>query len=144
MYFLILTTTSESTSVPICGLLLYRIEESAPNFTKLYKTSLILPPGSLTPVFSLPSEKVPAPPSPNWTLDSVSSSPFSQNVLTELFLSSTHCPRSKIIGFSPDSASFNAQNIPAGPNPTTTGLNSSVRLLRKVSFLSGNEYNIFS
>ena len=79
MYFLILTTTSESTSVPICGLLLYRIDESAPNFTKFIKTSLILPPGSLTPVFCFPSDKGRAPPSQEFNLWAVSSRDLSLN-----------------------------------------------------------------
>ena len=39
--------------------------EGAPNLTKVSNTNLFLPSLSLTSVLSLPSENVPAPPSPN-------------------------------------------------------------------------------
>ena len=123
---LIFLITTASTSVPICGLLAYRISSDAPNFTKLCKTYLILPNVSEICVLSFPSENVPAPPSPNCTLHSVSSSPVSQNCATFLVLVSTSCPRSYTTGLSPALASSRAQNIPAGPSPITTGLSSSL------------------
>ena len=42
----------------------------APNSTNACFTNAPRRPGSLTDVLSFPSEKVPAPPSPNWTLHS--------------------------------------------------------------------------
>ena len=78
------------------------------------------------PVVSFPSLKVPAPPSPNWTLDSVSSSPVFQNLSTAAVRVSTSCPRSRTSGLYPALARISAANIPAGPNPTITGLCLSV------------------
>ena len=73
-------------------------------------------------VVNLQSENAPAPPSPNWTLDSVFNSPVYQNLSTVSVLLSTSSPRSITSGLYPFSANSNAANIPAGPNPTTTGL----------------------
>ena len=109
-------------SVPICGLLSYKISFGAPYSTKVLSTNLFLPKVSLTKVFNFPSENVPAPPSPKETLDSVSSFPSLQNLFTLKVLSSTRPPLSITIGFNPYLASKSAANIPAGPNPTTTGL----------------------
>ena len=58
-------TIWHSTSVPIWGLFTYRISGAAPNSTKSSSTFRCLPKGSFTKVFNFPSEKVPAPPSPN-------------------------------------------------------------------------------
>ena len=71
-------TTSRSLSVPICGFCIYKISSGAPCATKHSSTFRFLPEGSFTIVLSLPSEKVPAPPSPNCTLHSGSSSPVCQ------------------------------------------------------------------
>ena len=126
--FLIEDITFPSTSVPMCGLFMYNIDGSAPNSTKVSSMHLILPLVSFIIVFSFPSENVPAPPSPNCTFDSVSSSPVFQKFSTVFLLSSTGSPRSITIGLSPASASFSAANIPAGPNPAITGLLCESRL----------------
>ena len=55
-------------------------------------------------VLSLPSEKVPAPPSPNWTLEAVSKIPVSQNRATSSALFSTGRPLSIRSGGCPQSA----------------------------------------
>ena len=57
--------------------------------------------GSWVPVVSLPSEKVPAPPSPNCTLHSGSSSPEAQKRSTASARSSTGRPRSSTRGGTP-------------------------------------------
>ena len=46
---------------------------------------------------------------------------FSQKSRTSFFRSSTHFPRSNTNGCNPAFAKTRAANIPAGPNPTTTG-----------------------
>ena len=143
-YSLMFFTTTAKTSVPICGLLEHNMSASAPNLTNVSSTSLILPVGSLITVLSLPSENVPAPPSPNCTLDSVSSSPLSQNVLTFFCLTSTLSPRSYITGFMPASESFKAANMPAGPNPIITGRSSSLICLLTSLPDTGNSYILFS
>ena len=75
----------------------------------------------LMPVISLPSENVPAPPSPNCTFVSGASSPVAQNFCTAFCRSCTAAPRSSTIGRSPASARHSAAIIPAGPEPATTG-----------------------
>ena len=56
-------------SVPICGFAVYKISFGAPNFTNSSNTFLE---NTLEfPVFNFPSEKVPAPPSPNCIFDDV-------------------------------------------------------------------------
>ena len=60
--------------------------------TKVSSTKRFRPTGSLTRVFSLPSENVPAPPSPNCTLDFVLRIPVSQNSSTSRCLSRTEAP----------------------------------------------------
>lgn len=80
---------------------------------------------SFVPVFSLPSENVPAPPSPNCTLHSLSSARSCQKRCTAFCRSSTAPPRSTTIGRSPARASRRPANIPAGPKPTTTGRSGS-------------------
>ena len=74
-------------SVPICGLVKYRICSGAPNFTNSSKT--VLQYGEFMPEVSLPSEKVPAPPSPNWTFELVFKMPAFIKLSTDFFLSST-------------------------------------------------------
>ena len=76
---------------------------------------------SWVPVLSFPSEKVPAPPSPNWTLDSGFKSPPRRKASTAMLLCSTAWPRSRTMGFAPALASTSAANMPAGPKPATTG-----------------------
>ena len=76
---------------------------------------------SCVEVLSLPSEKVPAPPSPNWTLDSGSSAPPARKASTSRSLASTSLPRSSTMGRAPARASTSAANIPAGPKPAITG-----------------------
>ena len=93
--------TSARISVPICGLFSYKICSGAPNFTNVSRTKRFLPMGSLTNVFNFPSEKVPAPPSPNWTFEAVSKTPVSQNFCTSAVRSSTFLPRSVTIGWKP-------------------------------------------
>ena len=60
-------TTWRSTSVPMWGLWDQRMSSGAPCSTRASSTAEMRP--SWVPVVSLPSEKVPAPPSPNWTLE---------------------------------------------------------------------------
>ena len=79
------------------------------------------------PVPSLPSEKVPAPPSPNWTLHSGSSSPPARKASTFFFRVSASAPRSRTMGRSPAMLSTSAANIPPGPKPATTGRSSERR-----------------
>ena len=76
---------------------------------------------SWMPVFSFPSEKVPAPPSPNCTLFSVSRGPPPRKASTALRRVKASCPRSITTGMAPARASTSAANMPAGPKPTTTG-----------------------
>ena len=98
------------------------MEGSAPASARISRTFLLRPDGSFTNVLSFPSEKVPAPPSPNWTFDSGLSSPPRQKASTFCVLESTSSPRSRIRGEKPALASIRPQNMPAGPNPTITGL----------------------
>ena len=118
---LIPATTFLKRSVPICGLFSYKISSGAPCSTKVSKTNLFLPNLSFTKVFNFPSENVPAPPSPNCTLDSEFSSPLSQKCSTSFIRFVTSFPRSKTIGCNPALASISAANRPAGPIPITTG-----------------------
>ena len=68
--------------------------------------------GSWVPVVNFPSEKVPAPPSPNCTLEAGSSAPPAQKPSTLAVRASTM----------PFRARNRAANSPAGPIPTTTGM----------------------
>ena len=63
MYSLIFFKICIKLSVPICGFDVYKISSGAPNLTNVSKT--VLQYAEFIPVVSLPSEKVPAPPSPN-------------------------------------------------------------------------------
>ena len=73
-------TMVRNLSVPTWGLCLYKISSGAPNSTKYLDISCNR--GWVMRVVNLPSEKVPAPPSPNCTLDSGLNMPFFQNVST--------------------------------------------------------------
>ncbi|MPN18564.1 hypothetical protein SDC9_165924 [bioreactor metagenome] len=115
----ILCTTLCNKSVPIWGFASYKISSGAPAATNSSKT--LRQRGSLMRVVNFPSEKVPAPPSPNCTLFSELSFPSSQKREMAFLRLSTSPPRSKIIGFKPISAKSKAANIPPGPKPTTTG-----------------------
>ena len=118
----ILSTTSIKISVPIWGLLSHKISSGAPNFTNVSSTKRFRPNLSLTRVFNFPSEKVPAPPSPNCTFEAVFNMPSFQNCSTTFWRSLTGAPRSITRGSYPSKASKYAQNRPAGPLPITTGL----------------------
>ena len=117
-------TTSTSLSVPMCGLASTVSSSPPPMSANVLSTVAISV--SEMPVASLPSEKVPAPPSPNCTLLSGSSAPPSANALTLASRFSTLSPRSSTIGLNPAYASVSAQNSPAGPLPTTTGRKNSL------------------
>ena len=121
----IFLTTRRSTSVPICGFCLYKISFGAPAATNSSSTLRIR--ASLIPVVSLPSLKVPAPPSPNCTLDCSFSVPSRQKRSTDAVLASTSCPRSSTSGRSPACAKISAANIPAGPKPTMIGRSRKTR-----------------
>ncbi len=112
-------TTPRSTSVPIWGLWDHLMSAGAPWDTKMWNTWEIR--GSFTPVVSLPSENVPAPPSPNWTLEVVDRMPVRQKRSTSPVRSSTSRPRSSTMGRRPARARVRAANSPAGPIPATTG-----------------------
>ena len=105
--------------MPTWGLASIKISSGAPQDTSVSRMNRWR--GSRVPVFSLPSEKAPAPPSPNWTLEVRSSSPVAQNRSTSAFRRSTGRPRSSRMGRSPARASTRAAKSPAGPAPTTTG-----------------------
>lgn len=83
----------------MCGLDKYSISFGAPKETKSFST--FLQRGLLIPVVNFPSEKVPAPPSPNCTLEKVFNLPVFLNISTVLILFSTFSPCSIIIGFMP-------------------------------------------
>ena len=108
-----------SRSVPMWGLASQRISSGAPWAAMISRT---WPQSGLEmPVVSLPSENVPAPPSPNCTLLSGASAPPVQKRSTSCRRRSTSCPRSSTMGRSPARARYSAANSPAGPRPTTTG-----------------------
>ena len=107
-------------SVPMCGLFIYEISSGAPNLTNVSITSLHN--GLCKFVVSFPSEKVPAPPSPNCTFEQVFNIRSFKNNSTSFCLSSTVLPCSTIIGLTPFSIRVSAQNNPAGPAPIITGL----------------------
>ena len=85
--------------------------------------------GSWALVWSLPSEKVPAPPSPNWIFELESNFLFFKNSLTEAILSSILPPLSNIIGLALHLVRYKAAKIPAGPKPTITGRKLSLKLV---------------
>ena len=105
--------------MPIWGLDKYNISFGAPKLTNSCKT--FLHKGLLIPVVNLPSEKVPAPPSPNWTLENGFKILLNKKLSTSFFLSSTVLPCSTIIGQIPFCIKINAENNPAGPAPIITG-----------------------
>ena len=71
--------------------------------------------GSLIWLYSLPSENVPAPPSPNCTLDSGLSTPCRHRPKVSLVRSRTALPRSRMSGRKPICARISPANKPAGP-----------------------------
>ena len=105
--------------MPTWGLASIRMLSGAPWDTRVSRMKRWR--GSRVPVFSFPSEKAPAPPSPNWTLDSVSRVPVDQNRSTSAWRRSTFHPRSSKMGRAPHLARARAQKRPPGPAPTTTG-----------------------
>ena len=111
--------TPRSRSVPMWGFCRQAMSSGAPWSRKAPVTKAQS--GSPMRVVSLPSEKVPAPPSPNWMLAFSSSSPAASNRCTACTRRSRSGPRSSTRGRYPDRASSKAANSPAGPSPTTTG-----------------------
>ena len=66
----IFSTMPTRRKVPMCGFATNRISSGAPALTNSFSTLRVRCRGSLICVHSLPSENVPAPPSPNCTFDS--------------------------------------------------------------------------
>ena len=115
--------TPRSRSVPTWGFCRQAMSAGAPwsksaRVTKAHS-------GSPTRVVSLPSEKVPAPPSPNWRLADGSKRPVCSNRSTAATRCSSAGPRSSTMGRYPCRASSSAANSPAGPRPQTTGRSAS-------------------
>ena len=107
-------------SVPMWGLWDHFTSAGAPAPTRASITAEMR--GSWVPVVNFPSEKVPAPPSPNCTLEAGSSAPPAQNPSTLAVRASTSSPRSSTTQGMPFRARNRAANSPAGPIPTTTGM----------------------
>ena len=105
-------------SVPICGLAVYNVDSGAPKLTNSWRT--LVQKGLWIPLVNLPSEKVPAPPSPNWTFDKQSNLPVFLNISTTFCLFSTLSPCSITIGVIPFWTKVRAANKPLGPAPTIT------------------------
>ena len=99
---------------------MYMISFGAPNFTNSSNT--FPEKTDVFPVVNFPSEKVPAPPSPNCMFVLVFNTPLSIKLFTSSILFSTFDPCSIIIGSIPLSTSVIAVKSPAGPAPTITGL----------------------
>ena len=115
--------TPRSLSVPTWGFCCHATSGGAPCessvcFTKAHK-------GSWMRVVSLPSENVPAPPSPNWMFASGCKTPVCSKAFTAAARFSMAGPRSSTRGAKPACASTSAANSPAGPSPHTTGLAAS-------------------
>ena len=115
------STTPTSRKVPMCGLATKRISSGAPARTNSSITLRVRWRGSLIWLHSLPSEKVPAPPSPNCTFDSGSRTPRRHRPQVSRVRSRTARPRSRTSGRSPIWARTSAAKMPHGPKPTTTG-----------------------
>ena len=81
-------------SVPTWGLLSYKISSFAPFSTKVSRTKRERPSLSFTSVFNFPSEKVPAPPSPNCALEFGFKMPSVHNFSTVFIRFSTASPLS--------------------------------------------------
>ena len=90
------TMTVRSTSVPMCGFARYIMSSPAPASRNSASTCLMRP--SFIPVASLPSEKVPAPPSPKSMLASGSRTLSFLNLSTASILASISGPLSRTIG----------------------------------------------
>ena len=95
---------------------------SSPAPTSRNSESTFLMSPSFMPVASLPSEKVPAPPSPKSMFASGSRTRSFLNFSTASMRPSMDGPRSITRGLYPSDASSSAANRPAGPAPITTGL----------------------
>ena len=91
---------------------------------------------------NLPSEKVPAPPSPNCTFESVFIFPSCLKSSTSFCLSSTAFPCSINIGLCPFLAKVYDANNPAGPAPITTGL--SLKLFLKSTSIFAESTSVTS
>ncbi len=117
----IFSTMLTRRNVPMCGLATKRISSGAPALTNSASTLRVRWRGSLIWLHSLPSENVPAPPSPNCTFDSGSSWPWRHRPQVSLVRSRTGLPRSSTIGRRPICARISAAKMPHGPKPTTTG-----------------------
>ena len=129
MFFIILGKLS----LPKCGLFKYKISFGAPKDTNSDKTSLTNSPPLF--VFNFPSEKVPAPPSPNWILEFSSKILVLIKSLTDFCLSSTDLPLSIKSTIKPFLNKFKAQNKPQGPAPTTKTLTFEDIFLNSLSIL---------
>ena len=110
-----------SRKVPMCGLLTYRISSGAPALTNSVSTLRVRWRGSEIWLQSLPSLKVPAPPSPNCTLLVGSSTLRRHRPQVSCVRRRTSLPRSSTSGSRPIWARISAANSPQGPKPTTTG-----------------------
>ena len=114
-----LVTTAGRMSEPICGFASHRISRGAPASTKVSRIRRWA--GFLVPVLSLPSEKVPAPPRPNWILLSGSRMRSFRKRSIACERRNAGSPRSMSRGLRPASARVRAAKRPAQPAPTTTG-----------------------
>ncbi len=117
----IFSTMPTSRNVPMCGLPTQRISSGAPARTNSVSTFRVRKRGSLIWLQSLPSLKVPAPPSPNCTFDSGFRIPLRQRPQVSCVRSRTCRPRSSTMGRSPICARTSAAKMPHGPNPMTSG-----------------------
>ena len=115
------STTFTSLKVPMCGCASNKMSSGAPALTNSCITLRPKWRGSLIWLYSLPSENVPAPPSPNCTLLSGCKLCLRHKSQVSLVRSRTGLPRSSTMGLKPICAKTNAAKIPHGPKPTTTG-----------------------
>ena len=100
--FLIFSRMILSMSVPIWGFCTHKISSGAPNETNVFNICSKYPDLSLFPVFNFPVGKLPAPPSPDKTLEARSSSlRFQRRDRIFFCLFFTSLPRSNITGLSP-------------------------------------------
>ena len=103
----------------MCGLASHRMSRGEPASTNVSRISRWA--GFLVPVLSLPSEKVPAPPRPNWILLSGSRIRSLRKRSIACERRSAGSPRSMSRGLRPALARVRAAKRPAQPAPTTTG-----------------------
>ena len=121
------STTLTNLKVPMCGWAANKMSAGAPACTNSFMTLRPKWRGSLIWLYSLPSEKVPAPPSPNCTLLSGLSVCLRHKPQVSLVRWRTGLPRSMTIGLKPICAKLSAAKMPQGPKPTTTGRSPSFR-----------------